>query len=132
MKYLIATVSAVLFLACLMQPAHADAHIRGVVGAFHASMAAPEWIQLARPGSNSIFDKYTVTYHPNGGRGRTNEESVEANKDYAVKDQGYAREYYVFDGWNTRPDGLGTNYLNDQVIKVVKNITLYAKWSPRI
>ena|GEM_PF-1894916 len=72
----------------------------------------------------------TVTYHPNGGTGEVNIVNVIPNTSYSIRDQGYARDGYVFSGWNTRPDGLGVPYSNNQVIYITASITLYAQWTP--
>ena len=86
------------------------------------------WTEMAKPNNNALFSKYTVVYHPNGGTGQTIEESVDANTDYKIKTQGYVNRGFGFDGWNTRPDGKGTSYSINQVVKITDNITLYAKW----
>ncbi|NLZ69706.1 MAG: InlB B-repeat-containing protein, partial [Spirochaetales bacterium] len=39
---------------------------------------------------------------------------------------------YVFAGWNTKSDGSGTTYDEGTTFSVNKNITLYAKWLPKI
>jgi uncharacterized protein (TIGR02145 family)/uncharacterized repeat protein (TIGR02543 family) len=39
--------------------------------------------------------------------------------------------YYVFDGWNTSPNGRGTNYVAGSYYKPTGNVTLYAKWKRR-
>lgn len=36
---------------------------------------------------------------------------------------------YVFQGWNTRSDGTGTTYANEDTIPLYENMTLYAMWS---
>lgn len=42
-----------------------------------------------------------------------------------------AREGYVFDGWNTAPNGSGTDYAAGSSITMSDaNVTLYAKWTP--
>ncbi len=42
---------------------------------------------------------------------------------------------YTFDGWNTKPDGTGTGYVNNAIVsglsKNNKDITLYAQWNPK-
>ena len=37
-------------------------------------------------------------------------------------------ESYVFDGWNTSPDGTGTDFAVGSVITPDNNLKLYAKW----
>jgi uncharacterized repeat protein (TIGR02543 family) len=70
----------------------------------------------------------SVTYHPNGGVGNINVVPVNANTYYTIQAQSYTRNGYTQDGWNTRADGLGVNYSNNQVIYLTTSITLYAKW----
>gem|GEM_PF-3124103 len=82
--------------------------------------------------SSRSTEKFTIVYHPNGGRGQTYEDSVDAGAEYAIKDRGYTRDYYTFRIWNTKPDGYGINYSNDEIINVTENITLYATWGRRM
>jgi hypothetical protein len=42
-------------------------------------------------------------------------------------------EYYqYFTGWNTRRDGKGTQYSDEQIVSLDESITLYAQWSDTI
>ena len=36
---------------------------------------------------------------------------------------------YKLEGWNTRPDGKGTDYIEGQTMNLSANLTLYAQWS---
>ena len=41
---------------------------------------------------------------------------------------------YTFDGWNTKPDGSGTSYANNEIVKGLsygQDVTLYAQWTPK-
>lgn len=40
----------------------------------------------------------------------------------------FIRNGYAFLGWNSRPDGTGRFYTNQQVVTPIANITLYAQW----
>jgi len=71
---------------------------------------------------------YYVTYYPNGGTGTVNSYNTAANSYFTITSQGYMFSGFEFDGWNTRPDGLGTNYANGQQIYITNNVQLYAKW----
>ncbi|MEE0027778.1 MAG: InlB B-repeat-containing protein, partial [Atopobiaceae bacterium] len=42
----------------------------------------------------------------------------------------YTRESYDFTGWNTKADGTGVTYLDEQSISITGNVTLYAQWAP--
>ena len=35
---------------------------------------------------------------------------------------------FHFNGWNSRPDGLGETYTNDQVMNITENVDLYIQW----
>ena len=35
---------------------------------------------------------------------------------------------YIFDGWNTLADGTGISYIDEQLISITENLTLYAQW----
>jgi uncharacterized repeat protein (TIGR02543 family) len=69
-----------------------------------------------------------VIYDPNGGMGNINIIPVNANISYTIRDQGYSRNQYIFSGWNTKVDGTGTNYSNNQSINITSTIILYAMW----
>ena len=70
----------------------------------------------------------TVTYNPNGGEGQVVQDRVVPNTNYTIQDQGYFRNNYIFDGWNTQANGLGVNYSVGQVVRLTSSLTLYAKW----
>ena len=38
------------------------------------------------------------------------------------------KEGYTFSGWNTKADGTGTSYTDEQSISLSDNLTLYAQW----
>jgi uncharacterized repeat protein (TIGR02543 family) len=73
-----------------------------------------------------------VTYNPNGGVGAINVVSVNTNSNYSIQNQGYTRTDHTFNGWNTRADGTGTGYADNQIIYVTAPVTLYAMWKPDI
>ena len=72
--------------------------------------------------------KLTVTYYPNGGVGDVKVDYVVPNGYYTIQDQDYRWEGFIFIGWNTRADGLGVPYSNNQGIYLSTNLTLYAQW----
>ncbi|MCL1809976.1 MAG: InlB B-repeat-containing protein, partial [Clostridiales bacterium] len=73
-----------------------------------------------------------VTYNPNGGVGTINTVTVPKGSIHVVTGQGYFRDGYTFNGWNTKPDGTGIAYQNGQTILVNDDITLYAQWKPNV
>ena len=71
---------------------------------------------------------FLVTYDPNGGEGERHEDPVSPGVPYTIRDMGYTRSGYTFDGWNTSTDGSGINYEISQIVTLSSNLTLYAKW----
>ena len=82
--------------------------------------------------------KYSVKFNGNGytsGSTKT-QTGIKYNKTYNLNKNGYNKKYYVFDSWNTKKDGTGTKYLNEQSIKNLtskngKVINVYARWKKR-
>ncbi|MCL1875768.1 MAG: InlB B-repeat-containing protein [Synergistaceae bacterium] len=70
----------------------------------------------------------TVTYYPNGGDGATIVDNVNPSTYYTIRQNTFTRTGYAFDGWNTRADGLGTNYSPGQSVYITSSLVLYAKW----
>ena len=77
---------------------------------------------------------YTITYDGNGNT----EGSVPIDPNIylegesvtvAQKPQGFSKEGYVFDSWNTKSDGSGIDYNGGSTFIIgSESITLYAKW----
>jgi len=130
LKIAVTVLTLVLFIACLIPTqsvfAEASANVRGGTRTENGSSSRNV------VSNNRSSEKFTVIYHPNGGSGQTYEESVDANSEYTIKNQGYTRQYFVFSVWNTRPDGLGINYTIDQIVNITENITLYACWGRKM
>ena len=62
-----------------------------------------------------------------GGKTAT-QKIVKDTNSFLVQPKDISRNFYNFDGWNTRPDGNGTDYSNGSIMNLKENITLYAKW----
>ena len=90
----------------------------------------------------TLADGYRlVTYNVNGGiwNEAPNSQPVESGsvislldnnsptKDNPDRDRLY-RSGYIFSGWNTSADGMGTNFSAGEIYTVNSSITLYAKW----
>ncbi len=74
-------------------------------------------------------EKYTITYHPNGGEGE--EKKVEVRKGFNKKleKNNFTRADYIFVGWCEDKDGNGKKYMEESVYPLNGNVTLYAIWS---
>jgi uncharacterized repeat protein (TIGR02543 family) len=73
----------------------------------------------------------SVSYDPNGGKGKIVVDEVIFNTEYTIRDNpGFTFDNYEFNGWNTWANGLGDLYLDGDRMQVTDNITLYAQWEP--
>lgn len=74
---------------------------------------------------------YTVTYNANGGTNApaaTKALSTEWAKGCSISSAKPNKTGFTFVNWNTKPDGSGTIYGSGDVLRLTKNITLYARW----
>ena len=84
---------------------------------------------------NDAKPVYHVFYDANGGTGAQNDENAYyEGDDAAVLGQGgIVNEGFLFDGWNTKPDGTGTSYNEgDSFSMPAGDVTLYAQWMSEI
>lgn len=71
---------------------------------------------------------YSVHFDSNGGEGSMSDQSFTSNTPQSLTANTFTREGYQFHGWNTRTDGLGIMYTDQQPIFVSDDMTLYAIW----
>ena len=70
----------------------------------------------------------TVHFDANGGTGTMADQSFESGAENHLKANTFTRDGYIFTGWNTKADGTGTAYTDQQNIIMIGNFTLYAQW----
>ena len=75
------------------------------------------------------INKYTVTFNANGGTGTMNSQQVSYNTSTKLSKNTFTKDGFKFTGWNTKADGTGTPYTNEQNVSLSNNLTLYAQWS---
>jgi len=90
---------------------------------------------IAFPNINTLMANWAVdydfyiTFDVNGGSGTApNPQGVVAGSTVRFYPPGLTKDGYVFDGWNTSPDGTGTTYNVPGNHLFTEAITLYAKW----
>ena len=76
----------------------------------------------------SIDATYTVSFDANTGTGTIPDQTISYNVATALRTNTYTKQYYVFNGWNTKADGSGTSYTNNEEVTNLGDITLYAQW----
>ena len=69
----------------------------------------------------------TVSFVANGGVGEMFS-VVALDENYVLPANTFTSEGYEFIGWNTKADGTGNSYSNEQTITVTENLVLYAQW----
>ena len=84
------------------------------------------WITGDTLWSGSAALTYTVAFYANGGTGSMTAQA--ANSPTALSANGFSRTGYTFAGWNTKADGTGSSYTNEQVYQFRSAATLFAQW----
>ena len=70
----------------------------------------------------------SINYDPNGGTGTTDDTKGGQGDTTTLTPNGFSKECWLFDSWNTRKDGKGTKYTDKQAVTLKGDITLYAQW----
>jgi M6 family metalloprotease-like protein/uncharacterized repeat protein (TIGR02543 family) len=71
---------------------------------------------------------YTVTFDANGGTGTMNPQNFSYGILKNLLPNKFTRSGYTFINWNTKEDGEGTCYSDQQNLSLSEDITLYAQW----
>ena len=86
-----------------------------------------------------LYEKilYSVSFDGNGASSGTMEgmDDCQEREEYALPQNQYIKDGYLFKEWNTEADGSGIVYADGAVIKDItkvngENIVLYAQWTP--
>ena len=77
---------------------------------------------------NPIIISKTITFHANNGTDTTKTQSIEDNKNTKLSKNTFTRSGYIFKEWNTKADGTGTKYTDEQTVKLTSDLNLYAQW----
>lgn len=76
---------------------------------------------------------YTVNFNANGGSGSMDEQKLTYDKEESLSKNAFTKPGHEFTGWNTKEDGTGTSYSDEQEVKNLASekdakVTLYAQW----
>ena len=85
-------------------------------------------------GVNWQANKYTIKYNANGGAGTMNDSEYSYGDTNALSSNTFTRIGYKFAGWNTKADGSGTSYVDEQSVKNLSStngdtVNLFAQWT---
>ena len=87
-----------------------------------------QWLDSSTP-------QYTVTFNANGATGGAPPAAQTVYSGISITVPGQGTLVYsgkTFGGWNTQPNGGGTNYAAGAAYTVTGNATLYAKWQSAV
>ena len=70
----------------------------------------------------------TITYNSNYGTSQTKTQEFTFNTDTKLDKNTFTRSGFGFKEWNTKADGTGTKYTDEQTINKSSDLTLYAIW----
>ncbi|MBQ3297887.1 MAG: InlB B-repeat-containing protein [Bacilli bacterium] len=75
-----------------------------------------------------VGDYVKVTYYSNDGNDVNYRQGIEKNTDTPLDSNRFTRTGYKFISWNTKADGSGTEYTNNQSVNLSEDLELYAQW----
>lgn len=75
-------------------------------------------------------ETYTITFKANQGTGEMADLELVKNVSANLPKNTFTRNGYTFKEWNTKANGTGTKYSDEESISITKNTTLYAIWNP--
>lgn len=77
----------------------------------------------------NMKSSYSITFNENGADAGSMQPQIFASDDeQRLSVNNFTREGYAFINWNTKPDGTGISYENEQSLVLNNNMTLYAQW----
>jgi hypothetical protein len=71
---------------------------------------------------------YFVHFNPNGGEGSIQSQLFIGGVLQALDSNTFRMNEHFFTGWNTKTDGKGTPYKDNEEIIIFRNLLLYAQW----
>ncbi len=82
--------------------------------------------------ANIALNTFTVKFNKNSGTGSMSNVTMTWGEETVLPANTFTRAGYVFTGWNTKANGSGTAYSDEEAITLYLNhgasITLYAQW----
>lgn len=83
--------------------------------------------------------EYRIVYHGNGGTGYTSDGAVtrSVTNQFKLEKNSYIKPGYEFSYWNTKPDGTGLSFRNEEIVGYIDDVkdgvvNLYAQWGGKL
>ena len=78
-----------------------------------------------------------ITFDANGGEGEMPDQGIKVSSASYINKNTFTRAGYKFIGWNTKEDGTGKSYTDEESVKNLTEtdngtVTLYAQWNEKI
>ncbi len=86
-------------------------------------------------GAAAYADNCTIIFNSNGGNGSMDPQVVAYGGTVTLNANTYYRANYIFTGWNTKADGSGSAYADQELINIYnfgQSVTLYAQWATAV
>ncbi len=83
------------------------------------------------PVTVNYLPHYTLVFDSNEGNGAMDSMVIQTNNQVSLPDNLFTKENYEFNGWNTKKDGSGIDYKNNDTISFDNEsgqVILYAQW----
>ena len=74
----------------------------------------------------------TISFDANSGEGSMEKIMLLDPQEIQLPANSFSKYGYVFNGWNTKADGTGVAYQNEELVTVEDNTVLYAQWKDYI
>ncbi|MBQ3375935.1 MAG: cell wall-binding repeat-containing protein [Erysipelotrichaceae bacterium] len=69
-----------------------------------------------------------LSFDSNGGTGTMGDQQIYGNVEVEIQSNTFEKEGYLFNGWNTKADGTGTAYRDNETTAFAGPTVLYAQW----
>ena len=73
-------------------------------------------------------EEFVVTFNPNGGKGSIVTQTFTVKIAQPLMANSFTNNGFTFIGWNTKPDGNGATYKDQEMVKISEHLVLYAQW----
>ncbi len=75
---------------------------------------------------------YSIKFDANGGNGRMSMIKAKYAELVTLTENKFSNGDYDFIGWNTKADGTGLSYMENQTFSISSDLTLYAQWAKNV
>lgn len=87
-------------------------------------------IVTTKIGYEDYLNECKIIFNSNNENVIQSKQRVYKNIDNKLNKNLFTRDGYTFKAWNTKADGTGISYQDEEIIKINANTTLYAQWEP--